>query len=86
VAITVETLQEFAQVLQGASSLRDAVTCWRAHDAATRMVIVDVMDMRDEAPALQVGQRQVYLATSSGHCWSITQHCHEATALILTQS
>jgi len=50
-----------------------------------RVVLVDAMDMSDETPALMLGSRRVYLATSNGHCWSITQQPEEATALILTQ-
>jgi hypothetical protein len=43
------------------------------------------MDMRDEKPALMLGARKVYLATSNGHCWSVTEAPEEADALILTQ-
>ncbi len=50
-----------------------------------RVVLVDAMDMRGETPALRLGARNVYLATSSGHCWHVTQRPEEATALILTQ-
>jgi hypothetical protein len=49
------------------------------------VVLVDAIDMRDESPALLLGTRRVYLATSNGHCWSVTQQPDEATALILTQ-
>jgi len=34
---------------------------------------------------LLLGKRRVYLGTSNGHCWSVTQQPEEATALILTQ-
>jgi len=47
--------------------------------------VVDALDMRDETPALLLGQRRVYLATSNGHCWHVTEQPLEATALILTQ-
>jgi len=49
------------------------------------VVVVDAMDMRGETPALRLGSRSLYLATSDGHCWSITQQPDAATALILSQ-
>ncbi len=85
-SISAESLQAFANVLQGAASLREAVAHWRTHDTTTRMVIVDAHDMRDETPALRVGACQVYLASSNGHCWSVTQQHDEASALILSES
>lgn len=78
-------LRGASEVIGTAPSLRDAAAIWRARDPATRVLLVDAMDMRDETPALQLGHRRVYLATSNGHCWSITQQPAEATALILTQ-
>jgi hypothetical protein len=78
-------LRSASEVIGAAPSLRDAAAIWRARDPATRVLLVDAMDMRDETPALLLGHRRVYLATSNGHCWSITQQPAEATALILTQ-
>jgi hypothetical protein len=51
-----------------------------------RVVLVDAMDMRDETPALLLGARKVYLASSNGPCWSVTDQSADATALILTES
>lgn len=84
-AMTPDYLRTAAEVIGAASSLRDAATLWRARDPDTRVVLVDAMDMRDETPALLLGKRRIYLATSNGHCWTITQQPEEATALILTQ-
>lgn len=78
-------LRSASEVIGAASSLRDAAALWRARDPATRVLLADAMDMRDETPVLLLGHRRVYLATSNGHCWSITQQPAEATALILTQ-
>ena len=78
-------LRSASEVIGTAPSLRDAAAIWRARDPTTRVLLVDAMDMRDETPALLLGHRRVYLATSNGHCWSITQQPAEATALILTQ-
>jgi hypothetical protein len=51
-----------------------------------RVVLVDAMDMRDETPALRLGARSVFLASTNGHCWSVTYKADDATALILTES
>lgn len=79
-------LRSVSEVIGAASTLRDAAALWRARDPATRVLLADELDMRDETPALLLGRRRVYLATSNGHCVSITQEPHEATALILTQT
>ncbi len=84
-AMTADYLRSASEVIGTAPSLRDAAAIWRARDPATRVVLVDAMDMRDETPALQLGTRRVYLATSNGHCWSVTEQPDEATALILTE-
>jgi DNA-binding IclR family transcriptional regulator len=84
-AITHDYLREVGEVLEAAASVREAAATWRTRDPAIRVVVVDAMDMRDETPALTLGQRRVFLATSNGHCWTTTQQAAEATALILTQ-
>jgi hypothetical protein len=84
-AFTPDYLRSAGEVIAAAPTLRDAAAIWRARDPATRVVLVDAMDMRDEAPALQLGSRRVYLATTNGHCWSVTERADDATALILTQ-
>ncbi|MCK9215529.1 MAG: hypothetical protein WA134_01980 [Rhodoferax sp.] len=84
-AVTPDYLRSAAEVIGAASSLRDAAALWRARDPDMRVLVVDALDMRDETPALLLGQRRVYLATSNGHCWHVTEQPLEATALILTQ-
>jgi hypothetical protein len=84
-ALTPDYLRSAGEVIGAAPSLCDAASILRARDPALRVVLVDAMDMRDETPAQLLGSRRVYLATSNGHCWSITQQPSEATALILTQ-
>ena len=85
-AITPEDLRAAGEVVTTAASVRDAAATWRSRDPAMRVVVVDAMDMRDETPALVLGDRRVFLATSNGHCWTTTQQPDEATALILTQN
>ncbi|MGB4583000.1 MAG: hypothetical protein WBI05_02580 [Rhodoferax sp.] len=84
-AVTPDYLRSAAEVIGAASSLRDAAALWRARDPDMRVLVVDALDMRDETPALLLGRRRVYLATSNGHCWHVTEQPLEATALILTQ-
>jgi DNA-binding IclR family transcriptional regulator len=84
-AITPDYLREASEVVTAAASVREAAATWRTRDPAMRVVVVDAMDMRDETPAMTLGQRRVFLATSNGHCWTTTQQAAEATALILTQ-
>ena len=83
--IDADYLRSVSEVIGAASSVRDAAALWRARDPATRVMVVDALDMRDETPVLQLGNRRVYLATTNGHCWSVTEQPGEATALILTQ-
>ncbi|MDO9199133.1 hypothetical protein [Rhodoferax sp.] len=83
--MTADYLRNAGEVIGAASSLRDAAAIWRARHPDMRVVLVDAADMRDEIPALMLGSRRVYLATSSGLCMHITQQPEEATALILTQ-
>ena len=84
-AVTPDDLHSAGDVLTTAATVRAAAATWRTHHPDLRAVVVDALDMRDETPALRCGTRSIYLATSSGHCWSITQQPEEATALILTQ-
>ena len=84
-AMTPDYLRTAGEVIGAAATLRDAAALWRVRDPGMRVVLVDAMDMQDETPALELGARRVYLATSNGHCWSVTRQPEEATALILTQ-
>ena len=84
-AITPDDLRSAAEVLAAASSVREAAATWRATHPEQRVVVVDAMDMRGETAALRCGARSIYLATSSGHCWAITEQPQEATALVLAE-
>jgi hypothetical protein len=84
--VTPQYLTDASAVIGAAATLREAATQWRARDPAMRVLVVDAMDMRDETPALTVGARSVYLASTNGHCWSVTENAADATALILTQN
>jgi len=84
-SISTEHLRAAGELVGTAATLRDAATIWRSQHPEMKVVLVDAMDMRDEKPALMLGARKVYLATSNGHCWSVTEAPEEADALILTQ-
>jgi len=84
-SISTEHLRAAGELVGAATTLRDAATIWRSQHPEMKVVLVDAMDMRDETPALMLGARKVYLATSNGHCWSVTGQPEEADALILTQ-
>lgn len=84
-AITQDDLRRAGELLADASSVREAAATWRVAHPEHRVVVVDAMDMRGETAALRCGTRSIYLATSSGHCWSITAQPDDATALVLTQ-
>lgn len=84
-SISTEHLRTAGELAGAAATLRDAASIWRSRHPDMKVVLVDAMDMRDEKPALMLGARKVYLATSNGHCWSVTEAPEEADALILTQ-
>jgi DNA-binding IclR family transcriptional regulator len=84
-AITLDDLHSAGEVLTAAATVREAAASWRAAHPDQRVVVVDAMDMRGETAALRCGARSIYLATSNGHCWAITEQPEDATALILTQ-
>ncbi len=84
-ALTLEALRSAGEVVQAASTLREAAATWRLRDPATRVIVVDALDIRDETPVLHFGSRRIYLATSTGVCLSITQQPEHATALVLAE-
>lgn len=84
-AVTPDYLRDVGAVITAATSVREAAATWRARDPAMRVVVVDALEMRDETPALDLEHGQVFLATSHGHCWMLTQDAAQATALVLSQ-
>lgn len=84
-SLTPEQFNLVSQVVGAAPTLRDAAAYWRAHCPQVRAVLVDASEMRGETPALVLGARQVFLASSQGHCWRLTDRIDEASVLILTQ-
>jgi hypothetical protein len=85
-AITVEQLNEAAQILGVSPTVRAAAAAIRERLAPLRTLVVDAFDMRDETPAMQVDQRAIYLMSTDGHCWSVTREASSASAFVLTQN
>ena len=78
-------IEDMVRVEFGTLTPDEAAATWRMRDPATRVIVVDALDIREETPVLQLGARRIYLATSSGVCLSITQQPEHATALVLAE-
>jgi len=42
--------------------------------------------MRGETPALRIGDRDLFLMHTDGHCWSVTSDPLVADGIVLTQN
>lgn len=84
-SVSAEQLAEVARITLNAAGARAAVTALRAHFPALRASTVDAFDMRGETPALHIGDCDLFLMHSDGHCWSVTTDPAEAQAIVLTQ-
>ena len=81
------TSADLAQALalaDTAAGLREAAALLRAQFAPLRVVVVDAVDMREETPAATGTQRQLYLAASDGHCWTVTADPTQAAGLFIS--
>ncbi|HLO95075.1 MAG TPA: hypothetical protein VK195_12235 [Burkholderiaceae bacterium] len=76
-------LAEALRLAESANSAHEAARLLRQHFATLRIVVVDAFDMRSEVPAAQGAQRRLYLSTSDGHCWSVTNDPSQVAGLIL---
>jgi len=85
-ALTQHQITRAATLVAGPDSLRAAAAQLRAEFAGLPTSVVDAMDMRDEAPALRIGDRAIYLARSDGHCWTVTTDPAHADAIVLAQA
>jgi hypothetical protein len=85
-AITAEQLTEVARITLAASSVADATRALREILPGMRVSSVDAFDMKNEEPVLHLGNRDLYLMESDGHCWSVTRDPGTTVGIILTQS
>lgn len=83
--ITIEQLNEAAQIVGESDTVRAAAALIRQRLAPVHTLVLDAFDMRDETPVVQVDNRSVYLMSTDGHCWSVTPELARASALVLTQ-
>lgn len=84
-AITIDQLNEAAQILGASPTVRSAAATLRERFAPLHALVLDAFDMRSEAPAMQVDKRALYLMATDGHCWTVTGQPERASAFVLTQ-
>lgn len=84
-AITAEQLSQAAHILGESSTVRAAASSIRERLAPIKTLVLDAFDMRGETPAMQLGQRAIYLMSTDGHCWSVTAQTEQASGFVLTQ-
>lgn len=83
--ISAEQLAQVARIALSAETLRDAVSAVRQVIPHLRVSVVDAFDMRGEEPALHLGERDLFLMESDGHCWSVTRNPQSACGIVFTQ-
>ncbi len=84
-SISTEQLQQAAQILSGAATVRAAASEIRTQLAPLRTLVLDAFDLRAEQPVMRLPQdRAIYLMATDGHCWSVTAEPAQANALVLT--
>ena len=84
-ALNAEQLTQVARIALRAVSLREAVGEVKQCFPWLRASAVDAIDMRGETPVLRIGDRDLYLMKSDGHCWSVTADPASAQGIVLTQ-
>jgi len=84
-AINAEQLTQVARITLSAVTLKEAISEVRQVLPGIRASEVDAFDMRGETPVLRIGDRDLYLMESDGHCWSVTEKPDRALGIVLTQ-
>jgi hypothetical protein len=84
-ALDAPQLQRIAGLIAGAESVRAAAAAIRQAFPQVRALVVDALDVRGEQPVFSVGDRQVYLIESNGHCWEVTRDPNRAYAVMLAE-
>jgi len=85
VALSADQLGEIARIALAAPTLGEAIAGVRQALPGVRASAVDAFDMRGETPALRIGDRDLFLMHSDGHCWSVTPDPLAAHGIVLTQ-
>jgi hypothetical protein len=76
-------LEQALALAEAAPSARAAAAALRERFAPLRVVVVDALDMRGEAPAARGEHRALYLGASDGHCWTLTTDPARASGLFV---
>ncbi len=82
--MTHEQIAQAGSILSAAPTVRAAAASLREAFPGLRAIVVDADDMRAETPALTLDQRALYLVSTDGHCWSVTQEPDAASGVILS--
>lgn len=85
-ALTPDQIQEAGGIVGAADTVRAAAATLRQRFPGLMATVVDPMDMRGETPAVQLDRRALYLMSTDGHCWTVTQEPAAASAVVLTQA
>jgi hypothetical protein len=84
-ALTEADIADAGAIVRAAATVRAAIPLLRARFPDMRASVVDPFDMRGEEPSLRVGQRALFLASTDGHCWTVTRNVAAASAFVLTE-
>jgi len=77
------TLHEALAIADAAGTVREAAAALRVHFGTLRVIVVDALDMRGEAPAARSERHALYLGASDGHCWALTSDPAAAAGLFI---
>jgi hypothetical protein len=77
------SLEEAVALADSAGTVREAALLLRERFAPLRVVVVDAFDMRGETPAATGTKRQIWGASSDGHCWQVTTDLSHLSGLYL---
>jgi len=78
-------MEQVAEIASKAGSLGEAIHTIKSRFPGLYVSSVDAFDMKDEEPAMQLGQRDLFLMQSDGHCWFVTHDAARADGIIFTQ-
>lgn len=84
-ALQPETLLAIARLVSAAPGLREAAGAIRQGFPDLRATVVDADELRDEKPALTLGNRLLYLVSTDGHCWQVTRDASAASGVMLAE-
>lgn len=79
------TLVEALTLAEASTSVREAAAVLRTRFPPLRVVVVDALDMRGEAPAAQGPSRALYLGATDGHCWQVTTDPARAAGFFIAE-